>query len=423
MKLSVISLGCAKNFADMEGVLANMSRFELASESDADIVLLNTCGFLASARDEVFQNIKRLRRKKVVILGCLAGKFRESDFKKYKQIYGIVSEASYGKIDDILRQIARGEKIYMVSPEPAKFEHMAGKILLMPSRAYAYIKIAEGCNNFCSYCLIPYLRGRYRSRPMDDIIEEARGLFSCGIKEIVLVAQDCGFYGVDLYGEKKLAELLKRLCKIEGDFWVRVLYVYPERIDDELLSVVAKEPKICKYLDVPLQHGDPGILKAMKRPSNIERVYEKIRKIREAVPCITLRTSLIVGFPGENVEAFLNLMKFVRRIDFDHVGVFEYSREKGTPACKLKGQASKTEKRLRKERIMLLQQGISRRKNQSLIGKKMRILVEGKGVGRSEKFAPEVDGEVQFSGDAKAGEFTTVKITGASEYDLEGKKL
>jgi len=405
----------------MEGVLANISRFELASEEDADVILLNTCGFLKAARDEVFQNIKRLRGKKVVILGCLTGKFKESDFAKYKQIFGVVSGANYGKIEDVLRRVIRGEKVYMVSPEPSKFEHTAGKILLMPSRTYAYVKIAEGCNNFCSYCLIPYLRGRYRSRPINEIVEEVRELVSCGIKEVVLVAQDCGFYGVDLYGEKRLAQLLERLCEIKGDFWIRVLYVYPERIDDELLSAMTKGGKICKYLDVPLQHGDRAILKAMKRPSDIENVYEKICKIRKAVPGITLRTSLIVGFPGENVEAFKNLMKFVRKIDFDHVGVFEYSREKGTPAYELKGQIGKTEKRLRKEQVMLLQQGISRRRNEALVGAEVKVLIESDGVGRSERFAPEVDGEIHISGRAKVGEFAMVKIIGAGEYDLEGE--
>ena len=414
-KIGLISLGCAKNFADLEGVVAELKDAVLTEVEDADIVLLNTCGFLKSAREEVFANLRELSDKKVVVLGCLAGKFTSEDFKKYPQLFAVVTSANYKKISSVVAEVAWGEKVFLAAAEPVKFERPSGKILL-GGRSYAYIKIAEGCNNGCSYCLIPYLKGKYRSRPMEDILDEAKSVIKRGVKELVLVAQDCGFYDGG-----KLPELLKRLIEIPGDFWVRVLYVYPERIDRELLSVIASSDKICKYLDVPLQHGDSGILKAMKRPYDLKKTLEKIALIRKMVPDITLRTSFIVGFPGESEEAFENLMDFVKKIEFDHVGVFEYSREKGTPAYGMKGQISSRVKKARRDEVMAIQQKISREKNRAMIGKTVRVLMDSTGSGRSERFAPEVDGEILVSG--KAGEFVRVKITGATEYDLVGKKV
>jgi len=318
----IISLGCSKNLADMEAVFADIENAKLVDTEKADIVLLNTCGFLKAARDEVFENLRKLNGKKVIILGCLASDFPKDEIKKYPQIYAIVSSANYQDIQKIFDKVYAGEKVFAVKKEPKTFGKFLGKSLLSPN-AYSYIKIAEGCWNKCSYCMIPYLKGAYRSRAMEDIIAEAKSLIEIGIKEIILVAQDCGFYGSDLYGKKSLATLLKKLSEIKGDFWIRTLYIYPEMIDEELLNTIKSSDKICKYLDIPLQHGDQNILKEMRRPNDIERTLEKIKNIRKSIPEITLRTSFIVGFPGEKESAYKNLLEFIKKIKFNNVGIFE----------------------------------------------------------------------------------------------------
>jgi len=440
IKIAIVSLGCPKNLADMEGVLAYLKGISIVNENEAKIVFLNTCGFLKAARNEVFENIKKLKNKKIIILGCLAGQFKKEDFEKYPQIYAVVSSVNYLKMQKIMEKVAAGKKVYKISKEPTKFESFAGKSLLTP-QSYAYVKIAEGCDNRCSYCLIPHLKGKYRSRKIEEILEEVKDLVKLGVKEIILVAQDCGCYGKDLYGTNSLANLLQKMEKITGDFWIRTLYIYPERIDDELLKTIAKSKKICKYLDIPLQHGDAEILKKMARPSNIKNIMEKIRKIRKIIPEITLRTSLIVGFPGETEKAFKNLQKFVREIKFDHVGVFEYSREPNTAAYGMPNQISARTKSIRRGKIMLIQQKISWANNKKVVGKRTRVLVEKHDsqaniyVGRSQRFVPEIDGEIivkpkkvphslLFSGSCKPlNEFYDVEILVSKEYDLYGKFL
>jgi len=316
--ISLISLGCPKNLADLEAVVSQLKNIELTSESKAKIILLNTCGFLKAARDEVFENLENLKNKKVIILGCLASRFTKEIQEKYPQIYAVVSSVNYKNINAILHKVSQNKRITAINTEPKIFENPKGKTLLY-NRPYAYVKIAEGCNNRCSYCLIPYLKGAYRSRKPADIINEVKTLLKKGIKEIILVAQDCGCY-------PSFAKLLKTLDELKGNFWIRILYVYPERITDELLETIKNSDKICHYLDIPLQHGDPEILKKMHRPSNIEETLKKIAKVRVLIPDVTLRTSLITGFPGETEKAFANLLKFIKKISFDHVGVFEYSR-------------------------------------------------------------------------------------------------
>jgi ribosomal protein S12 methylthiotransferase len=424
----IISLGCPKNLADMEAVFANLQNAKLVEVKDAKIVFLNTCGFLKAARDEVFENLKKLENKKVIILGCLASQFAEKEIKKYPQIQAVVSSANYKNIQGIFNQVASGRKVFATKKEPTTFEKFLGKSLLTPN-PYAYIKIAEGCWNKCSYCLIPYLKGAYRSREMEDIIEEAKNLIRLGIKEIILVAQDCGFYGTDLYGKKSLATLLKKLSKIQGDFWIRILYIYPEMIDDGLLETIKDSPKICKYLDIPLQHGDEKILKAMRRPNNIKKITEKIKHIRKIIPEITLRTSLITGFPGETKKAFENFLKFIKEINFDHVGVFEYSREPHTTAYKMPDQIPEKTKHLRRKQAMILQQKISLNKNKQRIGKTYEVLVEKYDsqkkayIGRTQHHTPEIDGEIIIKTDAdlKINTFANVKITASGPYDLFGK--
>lgn len=431
VKVAVIALGCPKNIADTESVIAEFSsQFQLSNLSDADIVVINSCAFLKASRDEVYENLESIRDKKVVLIGCLTTQLNEDFFEQYPHVKAIVSPVNYGKIDGVLKRVAKGETVFCVNPEPDKFTDLSGKFLITPP-SFAYVKIAEGCNNGCAFCLIPTLRGNYRSRPMQSILSEVRQLIKVGIKEIILVAQDTGFYGVDLYKRKALPELLKKIISIKGDFWVRILYVYPERITDELLNTMASSPKICRYLDMPLQHGDPDILKAMRRPYDMKLLSERLAKIRKAVPGIALRTSLIAGFPGETKKQFKNLLKFIKEINFDHVGVFKFSREPRTPAFSYKGQVSSSEKEKRRGEAMLLQQRISLKKNQELVGKKCRVLVEDFDeeecvyTGRTMRFAPEVDGKVYIKSAKKLplNHFAEAKITGASEYDLSAEAL
>ncbi|MBN1494997.1 30S ribosomal protein S12 methylthiotransferase RimO [Candidatus Peregrinibacteria bacterium] len=430
IKIGLISLGCPKNLADLEALCSTMQNIHITPVKQAKIVLLNTCGFLKKARAEVYENINKLKNKKVVLLGCLAGKLTKEIFKKYPQVRGVVSSAHYLNINSVLKYINKNVRIFAVSKEPAMFENPAGKMLLS-SAGYAYIKIAEGCNNKCAYCLIPSLKGQYRSRDMDDILAEAKYLINLGIKELILVAQDCGCYGVDLYKEKKLHELLKKLDKIKGKFWIRILYIYPETIDEKLLKTIASSKKILRYLDVPLQHGDPNVLKKMNRPADTKKTLEKINLIKKTLPGVTLRTSLIVGFPGESTKAFERLKSFVEKINFDHVGVFEYSREKGTPSYSLKPQISGLIKRKRRKEVMLLQQKISFANNKKLIGKKFEALIENYNpdkkiyIGRIGRFAPEIDGLVYVKSKKKLNinEFVKIKITKVSPYDLQGDIL
>jgi len=428
IKIGIITLGCPKNTADTESVLAALPvEAELADIKDAEIVLLNTCAFLQKARDEVYEKLDGLKEKKVIVLGCISGLLKEDIFKDYPQVYAVVSGIHYPQIAEIINAVAQNGRIFAVSPEPMKYVEMPGKTLITPP-SYAYIKIAEGCDNACAFCLIPRLKGKYRSRPMESILEEAKDLVKIGVKELILVAQDCGLYGMDLYGKKRLSDLLLKLAEIKGDFWIRVLYVYPERIDDELLEVMASSPKICKYLDIPLQHGDPDILKAMRRPYDVNHTLDKIAHIHSEIPDITLRTSLIVGFPGETKEQFENFLAFVKKIDFDLIGVFEYSREKGTAAYYLENQITDKVKKERREKTMLLQQKISLKKNKSFVGKTLRVLIGAYDpkkklyLGRPMRFAPEIDGQIFVTSKKalKSNQFYDVKITEAEIYDLKG---
>jgi len=314
IKLGLVSLGCPKNLADLEALMPTIKDHLIVSPKDAEIILLNTCGFLKKSRDEVFENIENFKKKKIILLGCLAGKLKKDIFKKYKQVCAVVSSAHYWEINTIIKYVRKGEKIFAVSNEPEIFEDTRGKILLSPL-SHSYIKIAEGCNNKCSYCLIPSLKGRYRSRKMEDILAEVKELVNLGVKEIILVAQDCGCYGIDLFKEKKLAELVEKMARIKGDFWVRILYIYPETIDEKLLKIIASSKKILRYLDIPLQHGDPGILKKMNRPDNIKKTLEKINKIRKILPGITLsgtysRRKFVNSKVKANLRAFMTTFNF-----------------------------------------------------------------------------------------------------------------
>jgi len=429
--IGIISLGCPKNTADMEGLLSGLENVQLVTTDQAEIILLNTCGFLKKARMEVYEILRRTPKKqRLIVLGCLAGQFKPRAFKKYPAIRAIISSAHYQDLPTIFAQVKKGERVYAVDKEPTLFEELPGKSLLF-LKSYAYIKIAEGCDNRCSYCLIPSLKGSYRSRKMEDILEEIKGVLSLGVKEIILVAQDCGLYGIDLYKKKTLSTLLQKIVKLKGHFWVRLLYLYPEHLEKNLLDTLASSPKICRYLDIPLQHGDPDILKAMNRPNNIPRLLQKIDQLRRDIPDITLRTGFIVGFPGETNKQFKTLETFVGRIAFDHVGVFEYSREPGTPAYELKPQIPAHIKKERRAILMQFQQKISLANNQAHVGKTIPVLIDSFDpeaqiyIGRSMRFAPEIDGHilVQSKKPLKPREIYPVTIKKASVYDLEGKFL
>ncbi|OGJ54265.1 ribosomal protein S12 methylthiotransferase RimO [Candidatus Peregrinibacteria bacterium RIFOXYC2_FULL_33_13] len=427
IKISAVSLGCPKNLADTESILGNLKNVELVNENDAEYIFLNTCAFLKSARDEVFENLKLLKDKKIILMGCMCGLIDESIFENFPQIKAVISSANYFKVGEIFNEILKDKRVFAVNDNPKVFEEINGKMLLT-SGGFSYVKIAEGCDNKCSYCLIPKLKGKYRSRKMEEIIKECKNSIKMGVKELVLVAQDCGYYGYDLYKKFALPKLLKKISQIKGDFWVRVLYIYPERVSPDLINVMKESEKICKYLDIPLQHGDAEILQKMRRTANKDRILEKIKYLRGEIPNIYLRSSFITGFPGENKKAFLNLKNFLKEINFDHVGVFEYSREEGTEAFSMPSQISNQIKKKRRDELMFLQQKISKQKNQNLKGKIMKTLIEGFDkksklyFGRIEKFAPEIDGQI-FIKSKKALEvnkFYDVKIISGSAYDLGG---
>lgn len=433
VKIGVISLGCPKNTADTEALLSKLlGDCQLSNIKDAGVVLLNTCAFLKKARDEVYENLEELNDKKVILLGCLVSEVKNEILMKYPQIKAVVPNSDYPKISEIVKIISEGGKYIpsttSLKTHPKNFIELSSKFRITP-KSYAYIKIAEGCNNACSFCLIPKLKGSYKSRSMESIMEEAEALVSSGVKELIMVAQDTGYYGVDLYGKKSLHLLLEKLAKIKGDFWIRVLYIYPERITDELLSVIKSNPKILRYFDIPLQHGDDDILKKMRRP-NRESAEKVISKIRMTFPEAVFRTSLIVGFPGETKQNFKNLLEFIAKIDFDNVGVFEYSKEKGTVAGNMEDQIEEQTKHSRRKEAMLLQQKISYQKNKNLIGKKEMAVVEKYDpkakifTGRLKKFAPEIDGQLTIHASGKKTEEGSIKeviITKALPYDLEGK--
>ncbi len=428
IKISLICLGCPKNLADLENLITEIKNITITSEQNSEIVILNTCGFLKSARKEVFEIIKSLKNKKIIIIGCLSSWINEKTRKKHPQIYAVLTSSNYNKINEAIENAIKETKTTLINDEPNEFIEFDKKKLLT-NNSFAYIKIAEGCNNKCGYCLIPYLKGKYRSRKMESIVKEAKDLIKTGIKEIILVAQDCGHYGIDIYKKKSLSELLKKLEKIKGDFWIRILYTYPEKVDTELIETIKNSKKICKYLDIPLQHGDSKILKSMQRPSDTKKLTNLIKKIRKEIPEISIRTSFIVGYPGEDKESFENLKKFIKNLKLDLVGIFEFSKEPHTKAYLLPNQISSSIKKKRRNSLMQEQQKISLENNKKLIGNKEKVLIEefhpeqNYYSGRSQRFAPEIDGIIYFKSNKKLkiNTFTEVEIIKSDEYDLYGE--
>lgn len=436
LKVGMISLGCDKNRVDAEIMLYELKQhnFEIVNnEKDADIIIVNTCGFIESAKTESIETILEMAQNKedgkcraVIATGCMAERYKDELINEMPELDAVVGTGNYSNIVDIVNNILNGKnKIVKVGNIDYNLEYKE-RILTTPKH-YAYVKIAEGCNNNCSYCIIPKLRGKFRSRSIESIVDEVRDLASKGVKEIILVAQDTTMYGIDLYKNKALPELIKTIEVIDGIEWIRIMYAYPEEITDELIETIKNSKKVCNYFDMPIQHISNNILKAMNRRTTKENILEKINKIKINIPDAIIRTSLIVGFPGETEEDFNELIDFIKKYKLDRVGIFEYSQEEGTRAAEMENQIPSNIKLKRKEILMKIQSKINKEKNNSSIGKEFIVMVEGKVdngmyVGRTYADAPEIDQLVYFSSakDIKSGEFINVKITKAYNYDLIG---
>lgn len=431
--VGVISHGCPKNLVDTElmlGYLDEAGYKTTLNIEEADIVLVNTCAFIADAQQESIGTIVELIdiQKPVIVAGCLPQKFKKELMQELPEIFAFIGPADLSKIADIVKDFEAQQikTIYNVTEAPSIIYPENVKRLQITVGSSSYIKIAEGCNYNCAYCIIPKLRGRYHSRSIDNIYKEAVELAQKGVSEIILIAQDTSYYGVDKFGAPILASLLEKLNTIEELDWIRIMYTYPSMINDELISAIKNCEKVVKYLDIPLQHSHPDMLKRMNRPPMDYRGL--IKKLRNEIPNIALRTSLIVGFPAETQEEFDDLYEFVKEARFDRLGVFEFSKEEGTPAFDMKPQISAKLKKERKKKIMELQATISKEINENLIGKQIPVLIEtifsnGKIIARSYKDAPEIDGVVYINTDKilSPGDVTLATVTGASEYDLIAK--
>ena len=436
IKVGMVSLGCPKNQVDAELLLSKIKNDGYVLEPDSgncDVVIINTCGFIESAKQEAIENIlefitlkKEGTIKKIIVTGCLAERYRDEIAKEMPEVDAILGIGSNDKIVDAIKGVMRVEKVYLFGEKSDL--PLEGDRVLTTLPFYAYLKIAEGCDNCCSYCAIPSIRGRFRSRPMESIVKEAESLAARGVKELVVVAQDTTRYGQDLYGEYKLAELLRKLAQIDGFRWIRVLYAYPERITDELLEVMASEPRIAKYIDIPLQHCNKQILRDMNRPGDRETIEALISKVREKVPGITVRTTLIAGFPGETEEQFEELCQFVKDMRFDRLGCFAYSPEEGTPAAEMEGQLDEQLKIHRAEIVTEEQMNIMAQENEKKVGQVVTVVTEGFDrfgecyFGRSEADAPDIDGKIFFTSEKKlsVGDFVKVALEDTLDLDLIG---
>ena len=434
MKVGFVSLGCSKNLIDTEMAIGLFKRnnFEIVNDVEkAEIIIVNTCGFIESAKQEAINTILEMAEYKekgtckyLVVMGCLVQRYKKELQKALPEVDLFIEINDYGSYwDKILELLDEEEK-----PDTINNLCYMDRVISTGNKT-AYLKIAEGCSNRCTYCAIPYIRGPYVSRPMEKVLEEAKKLATAGIKELIVIAQDTTRYGEDLYGESKLSDLLNELCKIDGFEWIRFLYAYPESITDELIQTVKNNPKICNYFDIPIQHISDSVLKRMNRRTNGKQIEELINKIKKQIPDVILRTSLIVGFPGETEEDFNKLYEFVKKGYFDKLGVFTYSKEDGTPAARLKEQIHPATKKKRYNLIMSVAKDISAEKLKSYIGKEYNVLVEDTTfdhkfcVGRSYMDIPDTDGMVIIKNcDTKlVGEFVNCKVTAVNNYDLIAK--
>ena len=440
MNVLFISLGCDKNLVDSEvmiGLLADKGYQMTDDETQADVIVINTCCFIHDAKEESIQTILEMAEykktgtlKALIVTGCLAQRYQEEILEEIPEVDEVLGTTSYDKIVDAIQEALEGKSGVRIEDIDA-LPLPDTKRLVTTGGHFAYLKIAEGCDKHCTYCIIPKIRGNYRSVPMERLVKEARDLAEDGVKELILVAQETTIYGTDLYGEKSLHRLLRELCKIDGIRWIRILYCYPEEIDDSLIQVMKEEPKICHYLDLPIQHASTEILRRMVRRTSREDLEEIIGKLRREIPDIAIRTTLITGFPGETKEQHEELMDFVDQMEFDRLGVFTYSPEEGTPAAGMEGQVPEEVKEDRQAELMELQQEIAFDLAEDMIGREVLVMIEGKVadenayVGRTYKDAPNVDGLIFVNTDEElmSGDFARVKVTGAAEYDLIGELM
>lgn len=437
VRVGMVSLGCPKNQVDAEvmlGYLADAGYKLVEDAAMSDVAIVNTCGFIESAKAEAIEEILELaalkkegRIKTLIVTGCMAERYRDDILEEIPEVDAVVGIGANHKIAEIVEHSLK-EQGFGVYGEKEDLV-LCGRRIQTTLPYYTYLKIADGCNNNCTYCAIPMIRGKFRSRTMEDLVEEAERLARWGVKELTVVAQDTTEYGSDIYGRRMLPELLNKLCEVEGIEWIRVLYCYPEKITDELLDVIANQPKMCKYIDMPIQHVSRNVLRAMRRPGNKEMLTSLIKHIREKIPGVTLRTTLLTAFPGETQEDFEELVEFVREIKFERLGCFVWSAEEGTPAYDLPDRVSEDVAAQREESIMDEQSRVTDEWCESMLGKQLKVIVEGYDrlaeccYGRSQGEAPEIDGKIFFDTDGKKftmGDFTTVEITDFMGCDLVG---
>jgi ribosomal protein S12 methylthiotransferase len=443
IKINIVKLGCPKNDLDAEAIQAQLqsSGFELTEEKDkAEIFIINTCGFIEKAKKESIEAILELSRfkngsngKKIVVSGCLAQRYNSELWKSMPEVDGILGLNEIDNISKLCSEVKKGNRVSFISPLPKEYSERVERraLQILP---YAYLRIADGCDNLCAYCSIPQIRGKYRSRKIENILAEAKSLAGKGIKEINLVAQDTTLYGQDIYEEQKLPELLSSLSKIEGIEWIRLLYTHPAHYTGKLIKEIAANKKVCKYLDLPLQHISDKLLYLMGRKVARKEIQRLIKTLRNKIPDLVLRTTFIVGFPGEGEEEFEELLNFVEEQRFDRLGAFTYSREEGTEAYNLREHLSFKEKEKRLDKLMTLQQGIAFEKNEKRVWEKVKVLIESKVrdfsggneyyIARSQKEAPEIDGVILVKGkNLKIGDLLEIKITGWKGYDLVGEGI
>ncbi|MBQ3573804.1 MAG: 30S ribosomal protein S12 methylthiotransferase RimO [Clostridia bacterium] len=439
-KIALASLGCSKNLIDSEHMLAILTEagYEIVSdEEEADVIIVNTCTFIESAKTESIECILELAQykkeggncKALIVTGCLAQRYEEQVLTEIPEVDAVLGVNEYDKIAEIIKQLDSSERGILRCGNTYVNEDALPRLRLTPSYT-AYLKIAEGCDNHCTYCVIPSIRGKYRSRKIEDLVDEAKKMADEGVRELVVIAQDTTRYGIDIYGEYRLPQLLRELCAIDGFDWIRVHYCYPELMTDELIAVFAEEEKLCSYFDIPIQHSCDAVLKRMGRHTNKAQITEVFNKIRREVKDAVIRTTIIVGFPGETEEQFEELCDFVRETRFDRLGVFTYSREEDTPAYNLDGQIDEEEKERRRDVLMLIQSEIAEELTSEKVGTVVRVLVEERDeiikswYGRTYADSEEIDGKVFFksSSDLKGGDFVDVLIEQSMEYDLFGRE-
>lgn len=443
-KISFVSLGCDKNLIDSEimlGLIDEEGYIVTQNDSEADIIIINSCGFIMEANQEAIDKVLEMadykangRCKGLIVTGCMAQRYKDEIFEALPEVDAVVGTGDFERIGEVIKRLLQGEKSVKLVTDKNNLldENNSFKRIVTTTGGFGYLKIAEGCDNRCTYCTIPSLRGRYRSRTIESLVKEARILADKGVRELILIAQDTSVYGRDIYGEKSLHKLLRALSEIEDIKWLRILYCYPENITDELIEEMAGNKKVLHYLDMPVQHSEDRILKLMGRRSTREGLKAIIGRLREKMPDICIRTTFITGFPTETEEEFRGVCSFIREIGFDRLGVFTYSAEEGTPAAEMNGQISEEVKTKRKDYILKLQRGISAAICEKFVGRTLEVIVEGRlegedniYCGRSYRDCYEIDGFVFFESDEEliAGDFYNVAITEAGDYDLIGERI